>query len=228
MQVDAIVPAAGQGLRLGLDKPKALLEVAGAPLVVHALARLCASGVVAAAVVAAPPEHVRATEELLARRHWNVPLRCVAGGPSRQDSVRRALAAVRPAAEIVVVHDAARPLVSPGLVARVVQAAASHGAALAVVPVADTIKVVDGDGRALSGPPRASLRAAQTPQAFRTEVLRRAHALAVAVGWQETDDAALVEKLGVAARAVPGEAHNIKVTTPEDLQLVALLLAEGK
>lgn len=140
----------------------------------------------------------------------------VAGGATRSESVRAGLAAVPPEASIICVHDAARPLATPELFAAVIDAVAGDdqvAGAIPVVPVVDTIKVVDGRGRIAATPERSSLVAVQTPQAFRADVLRRAHA----AGGDGTDDAALVEAAGGLVVAVTGEARNAKITTPDDL-----------
>lgn len=146
----------------------------------------------------------------------------VAGGGTRSASVRAGLGAVPADADVICVHDAARPLASPQLYERVIEAVvAGADAAVPGVPVADTIKVVDPDGRVLATPDRASLVAVQTPQAFRAAVLRAAHAAA----GEATDDAALVEQAGGRVVVVPGEALNRKITHPDDLEWARDLLA---
>jgi 2-C-methyl-D-erythritol 4-phosphate cytidylyltransferase len=148
----------------------------------------------------------------------------VAGGRERQDSMRAGLAALPAGIELVAVHDAARPLVTPGAVRRVIAAARESGAAILAVPVRDTIKRVR-DGRILETPVRAECWAAQTPQVFRVEILREALAKADAEGRLGTDEAELVEALGVAVHVVRGEPENLKVTGPEDLLLAERILA---
>jgi len=154
------------------------------------------------------------------------PVLQVAGGATRQESVARCFEAAPPH-PLVVIHDGARPFVSPSLVSRVIEEAEKGGAALAALPVFDTLKVVDGEGVVLSTPPRGDFWLAQTPQAFRWEVFREAVAKARQEGVTGTDDAALVERLGVEVRVVRGEESNFKVTTPYDLQ-VARVLAGGR
>jgi 2-C-methyl-D-erythritol 4-phosphate cytidylyltransferase len=151
----------------------------------------------------------------------------VTGGATRADSVRRGLAAVPPDAEVIVVHDAARPLASPALFAAVIGAVADGGADGAVpgVPLRDTIKVVDESGRVTSTLDRSTLVAVQTPQAFRASVLRRAHERE---GSDATDDAMLVEALGATVHVVPGEGGNLKITSPDDLGTAERLLASGE
>ncbi len=151
----------------------------------------------------------------------------VAGGPTRADSVRCGLAAVPGDAEVIVVHDAARPLASPRLFAAVLAAVGADGVDGAVpgVPPSDTIKAVDGAGNVTSTLDRSTLVAVQTPQAFRAAALRRAHARADATA---TDDAMLVEALGGTVRVVPGELANLKITGPDDLGAAERLLAAGE
>lgn len=206
----AIVPAAGSGQRLGAGTAKAFVSLGGRTLLEIAVDGLLASGVVDRVVVAAPPQRVAETVELLGGR-----AAVVAGGPERLDSVRLALAAVGDP-DFVLVHDAARPL-TPGDQIRRVVAALSEGqrAVIPVLSVIDTIKAVDANGVVLGTPERSGLRAVQTPQGFETAVLRRAYDRATAA----TDDAALVETLGVPVHTVAGDALAFKVTTPLDLLL---------
>lgn len=243
----AVLTAAGSGSRLGMDLPKALVELDGLPLVVHAARRLCASGVVDALVVTAPAglaEHVAAM--LAEDPGVDRPVRAVEGAGTRQASVaaglRAGLAAREAGADgeevdVVLVHDAARPLASPELVRRVVAAVrAGHGAVVPGLPVTDTIKRVvpeqDGVERVTQTVDRAELRAVQTPQGFDRQVLERAHAAAAHREGDEalaaTDDAGLVEDLGVAVHVVPGEAAAAKITTAHDLRVAALTLQEAR
>jgi 2-C-methyl-D-erythritol 4-phosphate cytidylyltransferase len=207
-----VVVAAGSGSRFGGTKQFALLR--GRTLVQWSVeaARAVADGV----VVVVPEDAVDALDPR------DAVDAVVAGAATRSGSVRAGLAAVPPEAEVVVVHDGARPLASPALF-RAVVAALSDGADGAVpgVAVADTLKRTAGDV-VVSTVDRSDLVVVQTPQAFRAEVLRRAHA----AGQDATDDAALVEALGATVRVVPGDRRNIKVTTPADLEL-ADALAQG-
>lgn len=229
MRVVAIVVGAGRGERLGHALPKAFVPLAGRPLLVHALAALGASAAVEGLLPVLPAD-VEAPAGLLAGAGLppGVAAKClapVAGGARRQDSVGAGLAALPPGVEIVAVHDAARPLVRPDAVSRVVEAARGHGAALLAVPVGDTLKRVR-DGRVIETPPRDEWWAAQTPQAFRVELLREALAKAEAEGRTGTDCAQLVEALGVAVHVVRGDPENVKITHPADLALAARILEE--
>lgn len=218
MTVAVVVPAAGRGERLGAGAPKALRTLAGRTLLDHAVERLRRATRVDLVVVAVPAgEADRLSEEL--------SVTAVTGGADRQESVAAALAALPAEVDVVLVHDAARPLVPPALVDAVVDAVlAGAPAVVPGLPVADTIKRVDDEGRVLETPARASLRAVQTPQGFRRDVLERAHREAPR-GTPVTDDAGLVELLGVPVLVVPGSEDAFKVTRPADLGRAEALLA---
>ncbi|HEX3947548.1 MAG TPA: 2-C-methyl-D-erythritol 4-phosphate cytidylyltransferase [Acidimicrobiales bacterium] len=210
----AVVVAGGSGARFG--RPKQFADLAGRPVLAWAVrsARAVAEGV----VLVLPSDQV---DDWTGRPHGAD--RLVAGGPSRSASVRHGLAAVPEEAAIVVVHDAARPLAGPALFSAVLDALddGRTGAAVCAVPVADTLKRVDPTGRTVVGTvDREPLVAVQTPQAFRADVLRRAHA----GGGEATDDAALVEALGATVRIVAGDPLNLKLTTPADLAYAEYLL----
>jgi 2-C-methyl-D-erythritol 4-phosphate cytidylyltransferase len=232
MSVVALLLAAGRGERLGSELPKAFVPLAGRALLLHALEALCAAPGVDCVVPVVARGELPRLEALL--RAELPRLRAagreaaladpVVGGAERQDSVRAGLAALPAGAELVAVHDAARALVRPEAVARVVAAARAEGAALLAVPARDTVKRVVA-GRSVATPPRAELWTAQTPQVFRVELLREALARAAADGYVGTDDAELVERLGVPVRVVAGDADNLKITHAEDLVVAEALLA---
>lgn len=221
MTVIALIPAAGFGARFHESGPKALVALAGRPLVGHAIERLAASGRVDRVVVAAPEEHQAAFWEALSGA--SRPVRVVAGGVTRRDSVAKALAAADAADDdLVCVHDAARPLVDPAEVAAVVDAAAASGAAIAGYALIETIKRVHG-GRIGETVPRNELVAATTPQVFRAGLLRDAYAKE---GRRDvTDDAELVERVGTAVTVVLTSRWNLKITYPEDLVWAEAFLA---
>jgi 2-C-methyl-D-erythritol 4-phosphate cytidylyltransferase len=216
-----IVPAAGRGARLGPGAPKALREVAGVPLLVHAVHGLCDSDEVDLVVVAAPPGDGAAVETLLLPAVGDVALTVVDGGETRQQSVAAALQSLPDDVDVVLVHDAARAFTPPEVFARVVAAVRSGAeAVIPVLPVADTIKEVSA-GTVDATLDRTALRAVQTPQGFRRDVLVRAHASSPAGA---TDDASLAEALGVAVAVVDGSDEAFKVTRPLDLLLAEALL----
>lgn len=217
--VAVLVPAAGLGVRLGPGAPKALRPLAGEPLLVHAIRRLAAAPSVAAIVVAAPPGGEDGVAELLAAV---APVTVVAGGATRQESVAAALAAAPAHLEIVLVHDAARALTPPSVVEAVAaHVRAGHDAVIPVLPVVDTIKEVAAGGDVVGTVDRSVLRAVQTPQGFRRSVLAAAHEAAVDA---LTDDAGLVEKLGVPVVCVPGSEYALKITRPMDLAFAEVLV----
>lgn len=216
----AVVPAAGSGERLGAGVPKAFFRLGGVTLVERAVAGLLDSGVVDQVVVAVPSDRV---DE--ARRMFSARVTVLAGGADRVESVRLALdAAVVGHPEFVLVHDAARALTPPALVARVVDALRSgHRAVVPVLPVSDTIKAVDANGVVLGTPERAGLRMVQTPQGFAAELLLRAYQGA-GVGAAFTDDASLVEHVGGQVQVVDGDPLAFKITTGLDAVLAEAVL----
>ncbi len=226
--VVAIVLAAGRSTRMG-GVDKIWTELGGAPLIAHALRAMAETPGVEMIVAVAPQERHAAIAGLL--DGWDVNVRCVTGGARRQDSVAAGIAAA-PDASWYLVHDGARALVTTGLAARVLSAARAHGAAVPGLPVADTVKRVgigtertpgaDDIEHVIETVERTALRAIQTPQAFRGDLLRRAHA---EVREDATDDAGMVERLGLPVVVVSGDAMNVKVTTPADLAVARVLLA---
>ena len=215
MQAVAIVVAAGRGERMGQGRPKAFLELGGEPLLLRA-ARAFEAAPSVSRIVAVVPE-----QELQAAREHLSPLAkllaVVKGGERRQDSVLAGLRQVPEAFDgVVLVHDAARPLVDVELIEAVAQQAAVTGAALPVLPLVDTVKRVRG-GRVVETLDRAELGGAQTPQGFRIALLREACEAALRAGVALTDEAMAVERLGHAVYAVPGSKRNRKITTPDDL-----------
>jgi 2-C-methyl-D-erythritol 4-phosphate cytidylyltransferase len=218
----AVLPAGGAGRRLG-GAAKPFLLLAGEPVLLHALRPFLAEPRVHWVIVAVPADHSAAPPGWLTGADRRVSV--VAGGAERGDSVAAGLAAVPDAADIVLVHDAARPLLTVALVARCIDAAAAGESVVAAVGVADTIQQVDAGGRIVATPDRASLRRAQTPQAFPRAVIVEAYRRAGAEGIRATDDAALVARYGGAVRVIEGEVENIKITEPADLRVAEALLA---
>jgi 2-C-methyl-D-erythritol 4-phosphate cytidylyltransferase/2-C-methyl-D-erythritol 2,4-cyclodiphosphate synthase len=221
MFVSAILAAGGRGLRLGHAQPKQLLEIAGRPMLERSVSLFLTHPDIDEVIVALPAD--LSTRPPAYLTNTAKPLRVVAGGARRQDSVAAAFQAVSDHAEVVVVHDAARPFATADLIARTITAAAEAGAALAAVAARDTVKQVEGVVvRATLD--RRTIFLAQTPQAFRREVLRDALALSS----DATDEASLAEQAGHTVRIVEGEATNIKITTPEDLAIAEVIGLGGK
>ncbi len=220
MSTWAVLLAAGSGERLGADRPKAFARLGELPLLAESLARLDATDWIDAIVVAAPPgweePAILLAEELSAGK----VTACVTGGATRTGSVRAALEEVPEDALVVLVHDAARPVVPEEVIERVL-APLSEGwdGVVPALPLADTVKRVEGD-RVVETLARGDLVAAQTPQAFLAQVLQAA----VATGGDATDCAALVEARGGRVKVVPGDARLLKVTTRADLDAVAAVL----
>ena len=222
MSVGCVLLAAGRSARMG-GGDKLLAPLAGRPVLAHSLAALAACDQIAHVVVVTSPAN-RAAVAQLARSHGGGKVRALAtGGAQRQDSVAAGLAAL-PNVELVAVHDGARPLVDAEDFSEGVRIAREVGAAIAGAPVADTIKRVDAAERVIETPPRAQLRAAATPQVFRRELLERAHRAAAQAGVSETDDAALVERLGEPVVVFASRRRNLKITTADDLRLAESLL----
>lgn len=234
----AVIPAAGRGVRLGPGAPKALRALGGTPMLVHAVRALARARAVSLVVVVGPPDEAAQVRTLLDDHLEyldSTEVVVVPGGDTRQDSVRLGLAALPDDVGVVLVHDAARPLVPVDTVEAV--AAAVRAGAPAVVPalpVTDTVKQVvpgtepGGPEPVVATPDRAVLRAVQTPQGFDRRVLTEAHEQAPAVGDGATDDAGMVERLGVEVVLVPGHEEAFKVTRPLDMVLAEAVLARRR
>lgn len=232
----AVIPAAGRGVRLGPGAPKALRALGGTPMLVHAVRAMAASRAVRLVVVVAPPDGADVVRDLLdaypALERTDVVV--VPGGETRQESVRCGLRALPEDVDVVLVHDAARPLVPVDTVDSVV--AAVRGGAVAVVPalpLADTVKEVSprprGEAEPVVGTPeRALLRAVQTPQGFERDTLLKAHRTVAVEGEGATDDAGMVERLGAPVVVVPGHEEAFKVTRPLDLVLAEAVLTRRR
>ena len=239
MRVAALVLAAGRGERLrrslrvptpeaAASLPKAFLAVGGQSLLARSLAALAAAPAVDALQPVVPADWLESwTEQAGVDPAQPGLLPAVAGGAERQDSVIAGLAALPASVEIVAVHDAARPLVHPEAVSRVLAAAEAQGAAFLAAPVTDTIHRADEVGNLLETPPRTDLWAAQTPQAFRRDWLQEALEKARASGTVATDDAGLVAACGHPVRVVPGDPANRKITLASDLVWAEAQLEEG-
>jgi 2-C-methyl-D-erythritol 4-phosphate cytidylyltransferase len=217
MYVTAIVPAAGSGVRFGGVVPKQYLPLAGVPLLAWTLKALAASGRVDCTVlVVAAGQEARCRGEILEPLGLTVD-HVLPGGADRQASVYAGLSRAPADTDLVLVHDGARPLVTPEIIRAAIETAGADGAAVVAIPVTDTIKAADAERRVAETLPRGQLWAAQTPQVFRAAWLREAHAKALADGFRGTDDSVLVERRGYPVRLVPGSPENLKVTATADL-----------
>ncbi|MFF8727915.1 2-C-methyl-D-erythritol 4-phosphate cytidylyltransferase [Streptomyces sp. NPDC015171] len=232
--VAAVIPAAGRGVRLGPGAPKALRALNGTPMLIHAVRALAASRHVSLVIVVAPPDGAAEVKSLLDAHALpdRTDFLVVPGGESRQESVRLGLDALPPAYGVVLVHDAARPLVPVDTVDAVIEAVRDGAPAVVpALPLADTVKEVrpaqepGGPEPVVATPERARLRAVQTPQGFDRATLVRAHET---VTENVTDDASMVEQLGLTVVAVPGHEEAFKVTRPLDLVLAEAVLARRR
>lgn len=227
-KITVIVPAAGVGKRLGLGENKAFADLGGVPLLVRCLEMLADTDLVKEAIVVTGADDMVRTEALL--REWkerafpHMAFRLTEGGKERQDSVANGLALVEDETGYVAVHDGARPFAGKAVFQRTLSAARYFGAAIAAVPLKDTVKSVDGNGMVTGAPDRSALRAVQTPQIFEIGLLRRAYKALKENPFPVTDDASLVEALGEPVAVAEGCYENIKITTPEDLLLAEKIL----
>jgi 2-C-methyl-D-erythritol 4-phosphate cytidylyltransferase len=217
LSVGVIIPAAGRGKRMGTKVSKQFLPLGDKPVLIHTLMVFETHPEVDEIVVVAGAGEVSRVEEMVAQYGLEKISAVATGGQERQDSVRSGLEHLQ--TEWVLVHDAARPFVTHGHITELLKVVRLHGAAILAVPVKDTIKQVDPAGIVERTPDRQSLWAVQTPQAFRRSLLVQAHQRALEQGMTGTDDAMLVEELGIDVRVVMGDYQNIKLTTPEDLAI---------
>ena len=226
MHIVAIIPAAGVGRRMGGAIEKQFLRLRGIPILAHTLKVFDQSPEVDGIVLVVAPQQRQVLDTEVINPHpCEKLLGIIDGGPERQDSVANGLRAIPPESDLVVIHDGVRPLVSVDLVALVLDAARRHGAAIAAIPAGDTVKQVE-DQRVVTTLQRETIWLAQTPQAFRVDLLRRAYQKAASDRIVLTDDAALVERIGVAVHLVRGSSENIKVTTPSDLVVAEAILTQ--
>ena len=226
MTASAIIVAAGIGTRLGSGEPKAFVKIGGRTMLSYSLVAVGQVSAIGEVVITVPEGFESAARAEAVAAGLGAAVKITPGGIERQDSVRIALGLTSAESELVIVHDAARPLATPAIFEACIAAAARAGGAIAAIPVADTLKrVVDSDRAIAATVARAGLWQAQTPQAFRRELLVEAHRRAVAQGIVATDDADLVERAGVRVEVVEGSTANIKITTPSDLAIVEAIIA---
>jgi 2-C-methyl-D-erythritol 4-phosphate cytidylyltransferase len=229
-RIAAILPAAGMGTRMGRETPKQFLELDGSPILLHTLRRLASCDAITEIILANRADELHRVEELCRQEKFRQSIRVVKGGDTRQDSVAAALGHVGEDAELVVVHDAVRPFVTREQVSRVIEEARKCGAAILGIPAMDTVKEVKRsslpqDVALIIGTiPRERIVLAQTPQVFRTKLLREAFAKAAADGVNASDEAGLVERLGHDVHVVHGTERNIKITKPADMELARFYL----
>ena len=226
----AVIVAAGRGARMGMERNKVLYPICGEPVIVRTARAFTGRGLFdGGVVIVASPCDMEDMRAMLTR--GGVPVRAIVpGGHDRQESVRRGIAACDPGADIIAIHDGARPLVTREVIAATIDSARRYGSGVAAVPLKDTVKRVDESGLVVETPQRDLLRAVQTPQTFDAALIRAAHARYADSDVRATDDAMLIEWTGHAVHLTPGDPENIKMTTPEDMLLAGqvILRREGR
>jgi 2-C-methyl-D-erythritol 4-phosphate cytidylyltransferase len=229
-QITAILPAAGLGTRMGAETPKQFLELDGVPIAILSLRRIAACPLVTQIIVATRPDVVEKLESRIRQENFKQPIRVIKGADSRQGSVAEALKLVPNDVELVLVHDAVRPFISPEHVTRVIEEARRCKAAIVGIPAMDTVKEVkraslpEDVALITNTVPRERIVLAQTPQVFDTRLLKEAFARAEADGVNASDEAGLVERLGHDVHVVHGSERNIKITKPADMELARFYL----
>jgi 2-C-methyl-D-erythritol 4-phosphate cytidylyltransferase len=221
----ALIVAAGQGLRMGTAQRKQYLQLGDHPLLVHTLRVFDQWSEIHSILLVTPPTEMDfCKEKILPAASLKNEAILIAGGRRRQDSVFNGLQHLGDAQDVVLIHDGVRPLVSRALIQACIQGALQWGACIPAVQAVDTLKQIDIQGNILGTMPRESICLAQTPQAFSLPIIQRAHREAQRLEREATDDASLVEALGIPVHVIPGSRENIKITTPEDLKYAEALL----
>lgn len=223
-----IIPAAGSGSRLGNSIPKPYLEIAGAAILEHTLNRFSQFSNLQEVIVATSAGYKDQTFEILNRVFPEIITQVAKGGTERQDSIRNALDKISADVDLVAVHDAVRPFISPEVISECLERAAADGGAIVGVHAKDTIKISNRKGRIVSTPDRSNLWQAQTPQIFQIDIIRKAYRNAAEKNLSGTDDSSLVEQVGGQVTLIEGSRENFKITYPLDLQLAELLLNDKR
>ena len=227
IRASAVIAAAGQGKRFGKEQPKQFLPLFGKPVLAYSVGTFSKSGLIEEIILVVPGDWTDFVKsEITDKLSTDKKISIVSGGPERQDSVRNGFDSVTGSPDIVVVHDGARPLATLALLDEVINEAAACGGAIAALPSGDTVKQSSPEMYVGGTIPRESLFLAQTPQAFRYEVLKNALSAAARDGFLGTDESQLVERIGVKVKIVKGSPHNIKITSPDDLRFGELILKE--
>jgi 2-C-methyl-D-erythritol 4-phosphate cytidylyltransferase len=226
----AIIPAAGAGVRMGGDRVKQFVDLEGRPLIAMTLKKFQESAAIDSIIVVVPSDEVNYCQRDIVERYGLTKVeKVIAGGLRRQDSVRLGLEASKGDYGLVLIHDGVRPLISPKLIDRAVAAGREHRAVITGIPPQETVKEIDTNSRVVKTHDRRRMWLVQTPQVFRYEDILAAHRKAIREDWGEaTDDALLVERMGIPVTIMEGSRDNIKVTTEHDLELVRFLLEKRK
>lgn len=225
----AIITAAGLGKRMNAAGPKQYLELNGKPILVHTLEKFAKAKLVDGIIIVSDKSSLFMVKDaILGKFPCKKVIKVVEGGEKRQDSVYFGLKEVPASTEVVAIHDGVRPFVTPELIDKSIEEARTHGACMIAIPVKDTIKRVDEEGRVVETVERAGLWRAQTPQTFRHDILTQAFEKAFKEGFYGTDDASLVERLDKEIYILAGDERNIKITTPEDLAIASSFINNDK
>jgi len=227
MEVLAIIPAAGSGVRMGGETPKQFLSLEGVPILVHTLRKFNDADSIDEIYLGLRPEDMDRARSEIEREGFMKRVRLVPGGGTRQQTVTLALREAPSTTQVVVVHDAVRPFITPEMIRLTVEAARKSGAAILGIPSVDTVKQVERQ-TILGTIPRERIVLAQTPQAFRFDILKEACDRAESDGYEGTDESSLVERLGHAVTVLMGSDRNIKITKPSDLPLARLFFAQER
>ncbi len=224
MKVAALIPAAGVGTRMNTDEPKQFIEVGGKPILAHTLLRLCQSSVIDKIILIVHHSQIKRTQKsILDKYHISRPVNLVEGGNTRQESIINGFNHIQNKYDIVITHDGVRPFVTPKLINDVVHAAIMHGAAIAAICSTDTLKCVK-NGFVEKAVARNNIYHVQTPQAFQFNILREAIDRANCDGFNGTDESTLVERMGLPIKVIEGSVLNLKVTTPDQINLCNAIL----
>jgi 2-C-methyl-D-erythritol 4-phosphate cytidylyltransferase len=230
-KIIAIVPAAGLGTRFKAPVKKPFVDLRGVPLVIHTLMRLCEERVITEVVPVLRAEDIDDGFDLIRKYDLHKIGRIAPGGNERQDSIYNALKLLGQsgveASSIILVHDGVRPFIPGGLIENLIEALKHYDGAIPGFPVKETLKEADSDGAVISTVDRERFWTIQTPQAFHFNIIKKAYDVAYMQGFYATDDAALVERTGGRVKIIPGSPFNIKVTTPEDMEMLEWILGKN-
>ncbi|MDP8218872.1 MAG: 2-C-methyl-D-erythritol 4-phosphate cytidylyltransferase [Candidatus Theseobacter exili] len=229
MSAVVVIPAAGEGLRLGFSMPKAFVPLAGSPLLVHVIRLFERIKHIQGIVIVSPPGYEDfCRNEIAEKNGFSKIVDIVPGGNKRSESVNNGLNVVSDKTDLVLIHDAARPFVTVTLIEKLMSSAVKWGAAIPAVPVIPTIKSENNRGFVIETVDRRNLREIQTPQVFKTELIKKAYAAGDIESEAGTDDAYFLEKAGIPVRIVEGERENFKITTKIDLRIAEMMIRKKK
>ena len=222
----AIIPAAGAGVRMQTDRPKQFLDLNGSPVLVRTLEVFQTCPVIDSIILVTPEQDVEYTRKEIVDKYGLTKVeKVVAGGEKRQDSVRLGLEAWEGHNGLILIHDGVRPLVTADLIVRAIGAAKENRAVITAMPAKETVKEVDENALVVKTYDRQKVWLVQTPQVFQYEDILMAHQRAIRENWEEvTDDALLMERVGIPVKVIEGSEDNIKVTTPRDMELARFLI----